>query len=142
MKTKTLHWKKPSRIPSDEFKYRSFDELPLYDHRYLPRWKTTNKAFYRDEEAFRIVRTQTVDLSCSGVALYADESIHVNRRVFMKIYLDEFHSLEVKGTVMWRSQKDGKVLAGVLFDKLGKEAEDLILSFAFEDKEVLKSVES
>ena len=117
----------------EDFYYQSFNDLPLYDQRYIPRWKTTKRAYFRIKNERVIYSTQIKDLSLSGVCLYASPEAQVGQPVELKIYLSEETGFIVEGTIIWeRKSGDNRVCAGVAFKMLTQPVQDLILQYAFD----------
>ena len=117
----------------EDFYYQSFNDLPLYDQRYIPRWKTNKRAYFRIKNERVIYSTQIKDLSLSGVCLYAAPEAQVGQPVELKIYLSEGVGFIVEGTIIWeRKSGDDRVCAGVAFKMLTQPIQDLILQYAFD----------
>ena len=114
---------------SDPFPYTSFSDLPLYEQRCLPRYQTFNRAYYH-EDGCAIVRTQTTDLSATGVCVYAESEIAVNHQVKLKIYLNESVNFEAEGVIVWkRITPDAYCYAGIEFEGLSEKTRELIRDF-------------
>ena len=112
--------------------YTSFNELPLYEQRYLPRWEVQNQAYYHRPGTHQIFKTETRDISLSGACLYVSPHIHPNERIELKIYLSPEKNFEATGTVIWKcTVNDDCCYAGVFFDRLPEEIQSLILEFSF-----------
>ena len=118
---------------SDTFPHLSFDEFPVYDHRYLPRWEANNKAYYHLKGAHVIYRTQIKDLNALGACLYVTNEVCVNQTLELKIYLSQRENFEVRGTVIWTTHTFPNDLswAGIMFEALSPEIQNLILEDAF-----------
>jgi hypothetical protein len=114
-----------------DFPYKSFSDLPIYEQRYLPRWQTSSKAFYRKENSNVLFKTQLKDLTFAGACLHTDGNVHVNDHLGMKIYLSAQISVQVNGTVLWKRTGDDHSLAGILFDPLTEDTQQLILEYGF-----------
>lgn len=115
------------------FPYTSFDELPIYDQRYMPRWQTNRRAYYRSVNSNTLYRTQLKDLHLDGACICAFHEIQVNQKLDLKILLSSFESVEASGTVIWkRTTADNQCYAGVAFDPLTPQAQDRIVQYAFE----------
>ena len=112
-----------------DFLYKSFSDLSVFDQRYLPRWYVANKAFYRGKNENVLFRTQTRDLTFEGVSLYVGENVHVNDRLDMKINLSLKDSFQVKGVVLWKKFNPVQSFAGILFDPLSQNVQELILNY-------------
>ncbi len=100
------------------------------DQRYLPRWDTSNKAYYRKDNSNVLLKSQLIDLSLTGCSLYTDKKIKVNDRLDMEIFLSSRDSFQVMGTVMWK-EEDGGTFAGVVFDPISTYTQELILRYGF-----------
>ena len=117
-----------------EFPYVSFSDLPIYDQRDIPRWKTQKRAYYREEDAPTIFRTQTMDLSSTGVSVQAHLDIPLNQKIKLKIYLSEMLNFETEGTVVWKTiMPDNRCFVGVSFDPLPERTQNMILEYALND---------
>ena len=135
MSTAIMPVKEPKRAVSADFPYKSFDDLPVYDQRYMPRWITPNKVYYRNKNGQLIVATQLKDMHLGGACLHVNGHVHVNQLLHLKIFLDRFHSFEAAGTVMWKLGNGDKSIAGVAFEPLDEPAQDIILEYAFENRQ-------
>src|SRR5688572_1298928 len=91
---------------------------PIYDKRYLPRWKTSNKAFYRIDSRREIVVTQLRDLNLSGVCLHVKDDVQVDERLILKICLDKEHTFVAEAAVVWRRRDGCACYAGCSFTHL------------------------
>jgi len=127
MVTTLTKMEEPKRINRLGFKHQS-DDL-IYDKRYLPRWETSNKAFYRDDERHQIVVTQLRNLNLAGACLYVKDDVNVDQRLILKICLDEGHSFVAEGTVVWRLRDGSKTYAGCSFNHLDQSIQELILTY-------------
>ncbi|OGX06277.1 MAG: hypothetical protein A2Z88_00510 [Omnitrophica WOR_2 bacterium GWA2_47_8] len=120
-------------VHSHDLPYKSFDDLPLYDHRYLPRWEVDSRAYYRVKDTAVIIRTKMHDLSLTGVCMHVSTNVHANQKILLKMYLSDQVNLEAEGTVIWkRTLFNHDSYAGVMFDGLSQEKQALILEHAFE----------
>ncbi|MBP9853788.1 MAG: PilZ domain-containing protein [Candidatus Omnitrophica bacterium] len=108
-----------------------FDNVYIYDRRYLPRWEIRGRVFYQDPVHHLIVRTQMKNLTPSGACLYADKSIEVNQRMELKIHLSPNKDFRAVGTVMWKRFYNRQTLIGILFDELEDSTKKLILEHSF-----------
>ncbi len=121
-------------IPGPDFSLHPFLEgFPLYDQRYLPRWETDNKAYYRLKGTHVIYRTQVRNLNAVGVCLYVTNDLCVNQTLEMKIYLSPRENFEAQGMVIWTQTSDRDLsCAGIILKELSQEKRNLILEHAFE----------
>jgi hypothetical protein len=117
--------------PRAGFPYDSFEDIPIYDQRYLPRWETSNKVYYRKKDENLFVATNTKDLTVAGVSMYTDGNLRVNDRLKMKIHLSTDTSFQVDGIVLWRKIRPDCNYAGVIFGSLDAGIQDLISEYAF-----------
>jgi hypothetical protein len=101
------------------------------DQRYLPRWDTSNKVYYRHGISNVLLKSQLIDLSCTGCSLYTDKNIQVNDRLEMEIFFSSRDSFQVTGTVIWKDVIDGSTFAGVVFQPLPAYTQELILKNSF-----------
>lgn len=128
-----LAFEKNITHPQEPFPYTSFDDLPIYEQRYLPRWVTQNRAYYRRENVPAIFRTQIEDLNLTGACLHIQSDVQTNQQLKLKIYLTDKMSFTASGTIMWKRTTSGShCYAGILFDPLPNAIQDLILKHAFE----------
>lgn len=130
---------KPHRIefPVD-FPYKSFDDLPLYDHRYMPRWLTASRVFYRKDGGHVLARSLTRDITPEGASVYTDGTLHARDRLELKVYLSPHHNFQTKGTVLWQNQVHNREIAGVRFDPLPQEIQDLIVEHGFITRAIIE----
>ena len=111
--------------------YTSFDDLPLYEQRYLPRWEVSNQAYYHSDP-HHIFKTFTKNVSLTGACLYVTPHIHLNTKLELKIYLTPEKNFETKGTVLWKcTLNDDCCYAGIYFNPLPDQIRELILEHAF-----------
>ena len=101
----------------------------IYDKRYLPRWETSNKAFYRNDAGHEIVVTRLRNLTLTGVSLYVKDDVEVNQRLILKISLDKDHSFVAEGTVVWRLRDGSTTYVGCIFNRLEQAKQELILEY-------------
>ena len=113
------------------FPYTSFDDLPLFDQRYLPRWQTEKRAYYRNNETNLIIKTQVKDLSFTGACLYTYPDVNTNQNIELIIYLAPKISFLTRGTVVWKRSLKDVCHVGVMFDPLSSKNQELILKYAF-----------
>ena len=107
-------------------------KIPIHDLRYLSRSENSNKAFYRSEDGHLIVATRLKNLNINGACLFVNDDVQVGQKLMLKIFLDEDHNFEVAGTVIWRIRDGTKKCAGLAFDQLDDEAQEMIVDCAFE----------
>lgn len=118
----------------ESFPYTTFDDLPIYEQRYLPRWDINQKAYYRTTQIPSLYRTSVKDLSLSGACIYASPHLQTSEKVVLKIFLSPQESFEVQGTVLWKRTLPFQYYcsAGVVFDHLPEDTQGIILAKAFE----------
>ena len=110
----------------------SLIDLPMYEHRYLPRWAITARAYYCSKHKAVAGKARIKDLNSSGVSLYLSPVVNRHQELKLKIYLSKKVSFEAHGTVIWkRTLSDQHCCVGVMFDDLPEEVQDLILEYAF-----------
>lgn len=105
------------------------DDL-IHDNRYLPRWETSNKAFYKNHRSQEVVRTKLRNLNLNGASLYVKNDVKTKQSLMMKIFLDEDQSFMAKGTVIWRISGKEVTYVGVAFEPLEESIQKLILDYA------------
>lgn len=111
--------------------------VPTYDQRYMPRWRTNKRAFYRLSGVPVIAKTEVIDLNVDGVCLYVTDDVHPSQQLDIKVYLTDKVSFETTGIVIWkRSRPNGHFFAGLLFDKLPDETQEMILEYAFNSNDL------
>ena len=119
-------------VNQQDFMYISFDDLPLYEQRYLPRWELSNQAYYHFCNSDQIFKTLTKNINLAGACLYVAPHIPLNTKLELKIYLSPEKNFEAKGTVIWKSTlADDCCYAGIYFDPLPEQTRELILEHAF-----------
>jgi hypothetical protein len=112
--------------------YKSFQDIPSSEQRYFPRWEISNRAYYCAENDARILKSQTKNLSPSGVSLEVYPDIGLNQKIEVKIYLNDEKSFQATGKVVWKYLfRDEICYAGILFDPLPEETLTLISAYAF-----------
>lgn len=126
--------KRPSARPFLPFPYTTFADLPLYDFRYMPRWEgVTKRVFYRITGVPLVIRTQMTDLSLNGIGLYVSQGTKIDQRLEMRIHLSHNVSFEAEGRVLWKRPADDHLyIAGVQFEKLPQQTQNLIVEHSFE----------
>lgn len=113
--------------------YPALENFPLLDQRYLPRWDTDRRAYYHVKGSPVIYRTRLKNLTASGVCLYVGKDVAVRQKLEMKIHLSPDKSFQAYGTVVWTYVSPRHLSwAGVAFDNLPQQTQDLILEYAFE----------
>ena len=120
-------------VKQQDVRDTAFANLPLYEQRYLPRWDVSSNAYYHLPGTHQIFKTQTRNISLTGVCLYVSPDIHLNEKVELKIYLSPKENFEVNGTAIGKYTLFGHgCYAGFFFDHLPQEKQELILRYAFE----------
>ena len=111
----------------------SKNKRPVQEQRYIPRWETSHRAYYRLPSKTRhIFRTQMRDLSLTGASLYISKDVPVNREVELHVYLSPHHQFNAKGTILWKAtQRNHHCYAGVAFEHLPAKTQKMILQHAF-----------
>jgi len=132
MSSSTMTRKEPKHVLQSDFPYRSFDDLPIYDQRYMPRWETSDRAYYRIGENQSIVTTELKNLNLTGACLYVNSDVLLGQSLQLRVLLSGVHSLVVKATVMWKRGHGAETIAGVYFDRLDEPTQDLVLEHAFQ----------
>ena len=123
---------KSSPVVQQPFIYTSFNDLPLYEQRYMPRWEVATQSYYKIEGSDEIIKTQTKNLSFTGVSLYAVADIPLNKKLDLKIHLSPEKNFEAKGRVIWKCSLQDVCYIGVVFENLPEKTQELILEYAFE----------
>ena len=112
------------------------EDSPLSENemRYMPRWKVKNRVKYvlKDGSFSGIEECETMDLSCSGACLRLPRSLIPGQDVKLEIFLEDGNAVEVEGRVIWNRIKEGERHAGVMFEAMSSEIQDMILNHAFE----------
>lgn len=112
--------------------YKSFQDIPVHEQRYFPRWEVSNRAYYCLGNKDHIVKTETKDISPTGASLHISPDVGLNERVDVKIYLSDDKSFQATGKVIWKCLvNDQDCFAGVVFDPLPEETQNTIAAYAF-----------
>jgi hypothetical protein len=101
------------------------------DLRYFPRWEVNNRVLYQFENEYDLHQGRTRDLSCVGARLRAEAPFET-RKISLTIFLSPRISVTVQGRVLWVSGDHGNSEAGITFENVSQEAQDMILQHAFE----------
>ncbi len=119
--------------PLHDMRDSSLDEIYLYEQRCLPRWIFSVQAYYRICGRSEVFKTQTRDLSFVGGSFYIGPHVRLNEKIILKIFLSPLESFEAEGTVIWkRLLGDDDCYAGVFFNTLSDENQELILKYVYE----------
>jgi len=102
------------------------------DQRYIPRWEVHNRIFYQLIGEPEPREAHSRDLSCAGICLKTEQEIIPDQKVKLKIYLSENKSIDVQGHILWTRKISQGYLAGIVFDNIKPENQDVILDYAFE----------
>ena len=105
---------------------------PEKERRYFPRWEVDSKALYRCETDLHGYECHTVDLNSVGACIYTKQSLQVDQKVKLTIYLANDISIHVRGKVLWVKPEATYYLVGVQFQETSRDVQNLILSHAFE----------
>ena len=106
------------------------------DHRYIPRWKVSNRILYLVSNDKEIHECHSKDLSCAGACIKPQEAekLSPKQKVKLTIYLSENVSVNVEGEVVWKKTAGPENLVGILFANTSQKTQELILKHAFEIK--------
>ncbi len=130
MKITTMENKKIN--PQSDFPYKTFEDLPLYEQRYLPRWQANRKGYCRTHNKDTFFKTQVSDLTLSGACIYISADIEPKQKLKLSVHLSEKHTFEARGIVIWKNILNKEVLqVGIRFNRLSLKAENLLLRYAF-----------
>jgi len=102
------------------------------EQRYIPRWEVHNRIFYQLMDDSERREASSRDLSCAGICLQTDQEVAVNQKVKLKVYLSENKSIDLQGHILWTQQTPRGYLAGIAFEDIKPENQDVILDYAFE----------
>lgn len=100
------------------------------DLRYFPRWEVSNRVLYQFENECDLHQGRTMDLSCVGARVRADSSFKA-QKIRMTIFLSPRVSVAVQGRVLWSRKDNETAEAGITFENVSQETQDLILKHAF-----------
>ena len=115
-----------------DFPDKTFSDLAIYDQRYMPRWETSQEAYYREKSRPVIVRTRMKDLTLAGASLYIKDDVSVRDCLDLKIYLSPESSFHARGVVLWKKSGTQCAYVGILFDRLPEITQRLITDHGFE----------
>ena len=104
------------------------------DRRYFPRWEVQNRVIYRLEHDLNTRECHSRDINCTGACLCLKESIALNQRLKLTLFLTDDVAVHVDGKVLWAQPNNNDYLVGVNFVEINEEIRDLILQYAFEIK--------
>ena len=103
-----------------------------FDKRYFPRWQVENRILFKPEENHDFDECSTRDISCSGASFYTKESCKIGQVLDLVIFFNNYKTLDVKGTVVWRKSLSEDYIIGITFKNLTRREQALILKYAFE----------
>ena len=106
-------------------------DLPLSDKRYFPRWEVQNRVLYQPFKSSDPKEAITRDLSCAGACICMEDSIGLDQKIKLTVYLSEETKVDLLGKVVWIKLQGDKNFVGVNFFNTEQEAQDLILEYAF-----------
>lgn len=112
------------------------------ERRYLPRWQVDNKISYKLEEQPQPYECHSRDINSSGVCIRTTQNIPLQQKLDLTVYLaKDIDPVEVRGSVVWKAQRESENWFGVKFDRVSEKTNDLIFKYAFEHKreEVMKN---
>ena len=109
------------------------------DRRYLPRWEVRNKILFKKaEEETAAHQANSIDITSAGMCLDTSEPVTPNGRLNLMIYLaDDIEPIDALGRVVWqkpKSSEGSENIVGIYFERISKQAQDLIFNYAFEYK--------
>ena len=103
------------------------------DKRYLPRWDVSNRVLFQIEDNESKHEACTKDINLTGACILSKSNIDPNEKIELTIFLSDKAFVKIKGSVLWaKPQDDETVKAGVHFDLISEESQDLIYQHAFE----------
>ena len=104
------------------------------DKRYLPRWQVNNRVVCTLQGDPRAHEAVSRDLNCMGVSITTNTNFTVKQKAKLKIYLSDDAIVKVDGHVIWTHAAEDHWLLGILFENISREAQDLLLQYAYEIK--------
>ena len=118
------------------------------DKRYLPRWQSLSPVKYVLNDNAKYFAGRTQNLNSSGACIETAFSLEKSTRPLIPqqkleliIYLSDMHIVRMTGRVVWASDEDGKIKAGIRFDEVDEETQQMIFEHAFEynKKDIVKN---
>ncbi len=110
-------------------------DIPQNDERrYMPRWETENRVIYQRESGKDYREGRSRDFHFAGACISTDESLPVNQKLRLTIFLSGNESVQVNGTVLWSRSVGAQYLIGINFYEVSKRVQDTLLKYAFEVK--------
>ncbi len=110
------------------------DKTRRDDQRYIPRWQIDNRIFYRLDNDSELQEGRSRDLSCAGICLQTEQELLPEQKMKLKVYLSRNKSVDLQGHILWSRKIPQGFLAGIAFDDIKPENQDVILDYAFEIK--------
>jgi len=101
------------------------------DQRYIPRWEVSNRVLYHVQDEKSQGEARTRDLSCAGLCIRTDGDLLSDKKIELTIYLSQKRTIRVQGRILWTRKTSEGSLAGIIFDNIQPEDQDLILDYAF-----------
>ena len=104
------------------------------DKRYLPRWQVNNRVVCILQEEHRSYEGVSRDLNCMGICITTCADFTMNQKIKLRIYLSDDIAVKVEGHVVWAHTSPDDRLLGITFENISREAQDLLLQYAYEIK--------
>ena len=105
---------------------------PQTDKRYLPRWQVNNRVVLTlaGESHEGVSR----DLNSTGASIKTQANLATKQKVKLKLYLSEETIVKIEGQIVWNHPEEKGYLLGINFENLNREAQDILLQYAYEIK--------
>ena len=104
------------------------------ERRYFPRWKVDKEVIYRLSHLPAEKTARTIDLSCRGACILSSEPLLPTQRIALSIILNKAKIAHVNGRVAWIRHFPQQNEAGISFDEIDEETQNMILEHAFNFK--------
>ena len=104
------------------------------ERRYLPRWEVNNRVFYRADPEANFQECQSRDLHFSGACLCTNQSLPLNQKLKLRIFLSDQIAVDVEGTVLWNKSVGQQNFVGINFYEISQKVQEKMLKYAFEVK--------
>lgn len=103
----------------------------LIEKRYIPRWSANQRVLYQKENETVFQECRSRDIHSEGACICPSEDLSPHQNLNLKIYLSEDVVVRAQGKVLWVKNHASPKVAGLQFNNVSQNTQDMILEYAF-----------